>query len=361
MGFCNRVHSPKVFASIINRERDRANRTGLGFSLAVFETSNGNGKSEAARVLVPILTRKIRSTDSIGWLYDGRIGAILPHTSPDNAWRFVDHVLDACREGESHPDCAVYAYPSPEMPSTGGDPDENSRRTAARPFDAIEPAGTPGIPAWKRTMDIAGSAAGLVLLSPLMLLIALFIKAVSPGPVLFRQERMGRRGKTFTMLKFRTMQLDSDTTIHREYLVDLIRNEKEMEKLDGKADPRIIPFGSLLRALGLDELPQLVNVLLGDMSLVGPRPCLPYEALEYHPWHMRRFDVLPGLTGLWQVNGKNRTTFTEMMRFDVSYAKRKTFLLDMEIFLKTVPAVIRQAADLPAPARVRSRRNTFPS
>ena len=128
----------------------------------------------------------------------------------------------------------------------------------------------------------------------------------------------------------------------------LINNENTLTKLDDGKDPRIIPFGNLLRATGIDELPQLIDVLLGDMSLVGPRPCLSYEVQAFSPWQMRRFDAVPGLTGLWQVNGKNRTTFKEMMRLDIGYAKKRAFLLDMIIFLKTIPAIVRQVADRPS-------------
>ena len=200
-----------------------------------------------------------------------------------------------------------------------------------------------------------GSLAAILLLSPLLLLVALLIKIVSPGPVLFRQKRVGYLGRVFTMWKFRTMHVNADTTLHQNYLRELIRNEKEMTKLDHVRDPRIIPFGNLLRATGIDELPQLINVLLGDMSLVGPRPCLPYEAYEYHPWQMRRFDAVPGLTGLWQVSGKNRTTFKEMMRLDIDYARKRAFLLDMMIVLKTIPAIVVQVAARPSNAHARAK------
>jgi lipopolysaccharide/colanic/teichoic acid biosynthesis glycosyltransferase len=159
----------------------------------------------------------------------------------------------------------------------------------------------------------------------------------------------------FTMWKFRTMKVNSDTTPHRNYLQELIHNEKKMIKLDRERDPRIIPFGNFLRATGIDELPQLINVLQGNMSLVGPRPCLPYEAREFDPWQRRRFDAVPGLTGLWQVSGKNRTTFKEMMRLDIDYARKRAFLLDAMIVLKTIPAIIVQMGDRPSDANVRAK------
>jgi len=149
--------------------------------------------------------------------------------------------------------------------------------------------------------------------------------------------------------------VNADATPHRDYVQGLINNENIMTKLDNGKDRRIIPFGNLLRATGIDELPQLINVFLGDMSLVGPRPCLSYEAQEFSPWQMRRFDAVPGLTGLWQVSGKNRTTFKEMMRLDIGYAKKRAFRLDMIIFLKTIPAIVRQVADRPSRPRAQAK------
>jgi lipopolysaccharide/colanic/teichoic acid biosynthesis glycosyltransferase len=189
----------------------------------------------------------------------------------------------------------------------------------------------------------------------LLLAVPIIIKIVSPGPVLFRQDRIGYRGKVFTIWKFRTMHVNADPTPHRDYVQELINNENIMTKLDNGKDRRIIPFGNLLRATGIDELPQLINVFLGDMSLVGPRPCLSYEVQEYSHWQMRRFDAVPGLTGLWQVSGKNRTTFKEMMRLDIGYTKKRAFLLDMIIFLKTIPAIVRQVGDRPSGTLGRSK------
>ncbi|TFH31917.1 MAG: sugar transferase [Deltaproteobacteria bacterium] len=225
----------------------------------------------------------------------------------------------------------------------------------ARPIEELEPHVLFRIPLWKRAIDILGSLVAILLLSPLLLVVALLIKIVSPGPALFWQKRVGYLGRVFTMWKFRTMHVNTDTTLHQNYLRELIRNEKEMTKLDHIRDPRIIPFGGILRATGIDELPQLINVLLGDMSLVGPRPCLPYEAYEYHSWQMRRFDAVPGLTGMWQVSGKNRTTVKEMMRLDIGYARKRAFLLDVMIVLKTIPAIVVQVADRPSTVHARAK------
>jgi lipopolysaccharide/colanic/teichoic acid biosynthesis glycosyltransferase len=246
--------------------------------------------------------------------------------------------------------------PSPEESDTSG---KLSSRAEAeehvRPVEELDSQFLCSSPFWKRAIDIAGTLLALILLMPLFLLVALLIKIVSPGPIFFRQERVGYLGKVFTIWKFRTMHVDADSAVHQQYLSELIKNEKEMTKLDEGTDDRIIPFGKILRATGIDELPQLINVLLGDMSLVGPRPCLPYEAREYHPWQTRRFDSIPGLTGLWQVSGKNRTTFKEMMRLDIAYSKKRTLLLDVKIFLKTIPAIVEQVADRMGDAHARSQ------
>jgi lipopolysaccharide/colanic/teichoic acid biosynthesis glycosyltransferase len=176
-------------------------------------------------------------------------------------------------------------------------------------------------------------------------LIALFIKSVSRGPVLFKQERVGYMGKRFYCYKFRTMYVDSDISTHQKHFSDLMKSNGPMKKLDVKSDRRIIPFGKILRVCGLDELPQLLNVLKGDMSLIGPRPCIPYEYEQYQRWHRQRVDATPGLTGLWQVSGKNRTSFVEMMRLDIAYAKRRTLWMDLWILARTGPAMLVQVWD----------------
>jgi lipopolysaccharide/colanic/teichoic acid biosynthesis glycosyltransferase len=200
------------------------------------------------------------------------------------------------------------------------------------------------VPGWKRILDVAFILMILPLVLPLAIVIALLIRRVSAGPILFRQERVGYLGRRFMCLKFRTMFVGAETANHRAHLQNLIKSDAPMVKLDAQGDARIIPFGGLLRSSGLDELPQLINVLRGEMSLVGPRPCLPYECDSYLPWQRERFNTLPGLTGLWQVSGKNRTTFVEMMQMDIRYARNKTLWWDLLIILKTFPAILGQIA-----------------
>jgi lipopolysaccharide/colanic/teichoic acid biosynthesis glycosyltransferase len=168
----------------------------------------------------------------------------------------------------------------------------------------------------------------------------------SNGPVLFRQKRVGYRGREFVCFKFRTMRVDAESDSHRRHTQELIRSQSPMVKLDARRDPRLIPFGSILRVSGLDELPQLLNVVRGEMSLVGPRPCIPYECEAYEPWHWQRFNAAPGLTGLWQVSGKNRTTFDQMVRLDIEYSQRRSLWMDLAIMLKTVPALWGQYCDM---------------
>jgi len=207
-----------------------------------------------------------------------------------------------------------------------------------KPMKGIESFLGHRMPVWKRTLDVVGALLGLVFLSPLFLIIAVLIKVVSSGPAFFKQERVGYLGKPFTLWKFRTMRVDADTLLHKKHLSKLIRSDQPMVKLDADHDPRIIPMGRFLRAYCLDEFPQLINVLRGEMSLVGPRPCLSYELENYLLWHTGRFDTVPGITGLWQVSGRNGSTFKGMIRFDITYARHRSFWLDIKILLKTIPA-----------------------
>ena len=201
------------------------------------------------------------------------------------------------------------------------------------------------VPTWKRMLDIGCVLFALPAVIPLGLIIGSWIKISSPGPVFFRQIRVGLRGKRFTCLKFRSMRTGADSRVHQDYLKQLMRSNAPMTKMDDKGDSRLIPLGSFLRSTGLDELPQLINVVRGEMSLVGPRPCLPYEYESYLDWQKRRFLTLPGLTGLWQVSGKNRTTFTEMIRLDVAYVENQSLGLDIKIILATLPALFEQVAE----------------
>lgn len=201
------------------------------------------------------------------------------------------------------------------------------------------------IPVWKRALDITCILLALPVLIPLVVSISMVIWFVSPGPILYLNERVGYRGRKFICFKFRTMKVNADSGIHQKHLADLMRTNTPMVKMDSKGDPRVIPFGAFLRSTGLDELPQLLNVLGGQMSIVGPRPCLPYEYDNYAPSQKRRFNSLPGLTGLWQVSGKNNTTFSEMIALDILYTEKKSLAMDVQIMFKTFPALLGQVRE----------------
>ena len=225
------------------------------------------------------------------------------------------------------------------------------------------------LPTWKRALDLTCVILALPVLLPLGLLIAVYIKLVSPGPAFFRQKRIGTLGKAFMCLKFRTMKVNADPSAHEEHLKTVMTSNQLTAKLDYSGDKRLIFGGMLLRSLGVDELPQLINVLRGEMSLVGPRPCLPYEFELYLPRHKRRCEAPPGLTGLWQVSGKNRTTFEEQINLDIQYVERKSFWLDAKIIALTFPAILtlvlemkprrtRETALVPVPAPKRLQENS---
>jgi exopolysaccharide production protein ExoY len=201
------------------------------------------------------------------------------------------------------------------------------------------------LPVWKRALDITCCLVALPCLGLATLFAAMVILTLAPGPIFFRQERVGYKGRRFKLYKFRTMHVGAATSTHQSHLVQLMASNHPMQKLDAKGDSRLIPGGWLLRASGLDELPQIINVLRGEMSIVGPRPCIPYEFEHYTALQRTRLNSAPGLTGLWQVSGKNRTTFDEMIRLDIRYSETKSLVLDCAIILRTIPALCVQIND----------------
>jgi exopolysaccharide biosynthesis polyprenyl glycosylphosphotransferase len=200
----------------------------------------------------------------------------------------------------------------------------------------------------KRIIDIMGAFTGLILFSPMMLAAAIAIKMTSPGPIIFKQTRFGKKGARFQFYKFRSMYWNTDDQIHREYVINLIegnlekinQGDKEAPLFKMVADSRVTRVGRIIRRTSIDELPQFFNVLKGEMSLVGPRPPLDYEVQKYEPWHLRRIlEAKPGMTGLWQVGGRSTTSFDDMVRLDLRYAKNWSLWLDLKIILKTAKAV----------------------
>ena len=195
---------------------------------------------------------------------------------------------------------------------------------------------------WKFALDITCILLALPIWLPLMIMLMLVTRIASPGPIFYRQKRVGLGGRPFLIWKFRTMKVSAETQTHEHYFRELMEVDRPMTKLDTYGDPRLAPFGRFLRASGLDELPQIFNVLCGDMSLVGPRPCTPNEFAHYEPWQRERVNGLPGLTGYWQVNGKNKTTFNEMIVMDLFYLKNLSILLDLKIIFKTGAVIAGQ-------------------
>ena len=244
-------------------------------------------------------------------------------------------------------------------------------RVRLRPWQAVAQAkGRAGYFLAKRCLDFSIALLILLLLAPLLLLIALLVRLTSRGPAFFRQERVGFGGRHFMMYKFRSMYVDSDDSLHRAAYEQFLRGERSTGKVSGGmlaikqadqaqgssagaaattpgrkhfrhwSDPRVTPLGYLLRRTSIDELPQFLNVLRGEMSLVGPRPPIPYEVGLYHSWHLGRLDTLPGITGYWQVYGRGRVSFDRMVQMDLDYIQKQSFWYDIKLLLLTIPAVL---------------------
>lgn len=299
---------------------------------------------------VAVSTREI---DIFGWYEHGSVLAVLfteigpPESNVGLVIEKVSTALQACLKTKEFDTLELTFHVFPDTPDTRVDGDNEGSvfyREATKKRNSRK-----GARLLKRSLDIIGSIALLVILSPLLLAIAIVVRLTSEGPVLFRQFRIGQFGAPFTFYKFRSMYTNNDSRIHQEYVARLIDGEAGSKKPGTSQesifkltnDPRVTPAGKFLRRTSLDELPQLFNVLFGDMSLVGPRPPLPYEYERYQMWHRRRvFDVKPGITGLWQVTGRSKTTFDEMVRLDLNYAKKWSLWLDLKILLKTPSAVL---------------------
>jgi exopolysaccharide biosynthesis polyprenyl glycosylphosphotransferase len=256
-----------------------------------------------------------------------------------------ERMVQVCRELQETsvrvnviPDLFALTFPNATLDGFGG-----------IPLIDLGERGIHGLPRLaKRAFDVLAVSIGLLCLAPVLTLIAILIKLDSPGPVLYRQVRIGENGRRFTMFKFRSMRTNSETGLHREHVTRLIQQNLTPEELNGgnggslkmENDPRITRFGRFIRKTSLDELPQLFNVLRGEMSLVGPRPPLPYEVEVYKDWHLRRLEAPPGITGLWQVKAHNRVSFDEMVRLDLEYIEKQSLWLDVKILLQTPFALL---------------------
>ncbi len=366
------IYSKHEFNRVLQRERARADRTDTTFSLVVVNM-NELGSADFT-FMVQLLQKRTRLTDILGWLDDNRLAVLLYETGLEGARSFTTALTSSVGHNTNANVWQIYIHPaalvapdkasrsaeqeilqavSDEAPLALANGAEANTSADAGPMTAQDtplrygpaengllPMLVKPTPAWKRVMDILFAGTAVILLSPLFILIGTIIYVVSPGPIFFKQTRIGLAGRPFTFWKFRTMKIQAETESHEQHVSDLMKQDIPMAKLDLARDPRIIPLGKVMRASCVDELPQLFNVLIGDMSIVGPRPCLPYEAVHYLPWQSERFLVLPGMTGSWQVNGKNKKTFKEMIRLDIAYARRLSIWSDLKILFKTIPAII---------------------
>jgi exopolysaccharide biosynthesis polyprenyl glycosylphosphotransferase len=295
--------------------------------------------------LVQLLRSRKRETDVLGHMEDGVIAVLLTDTNEEGAARLKEKILSQAGDlrlsgtTRTYPDYLFEALTSDKEAPADLFPFVQEEARGRSRFGSVA----------KRALDILGASVGIVLALPVMAGIACAVALSSPGPIIFRQIRLGRGGTPFVFYKFRSMRCDADDRIHREYVANLIQGnlsqinqgdaEKPLYKL--KQDPRVTAVGRIIRKTSLDELPQLFNVLKGEMSLVGPRPPVPYEVERYQSWHLRRIlEVKPGITGLWQVEGRSRASFDEMVRLDLRYVRESSLAFDLKILLKTVRVVL---------------------
>ena len=351
------VLNPEAFRRMISLERKRSERSRKSFVLLLLDL--GDRPSERSgkilRKISSVLSASTRDTDVTGWYsLDCVVGVMFTEIAAEDSTSIpstiIARVTDTLRnnlalEQFNWVRISFHVFPEHwDHDDQGGStnptlyPDLFQREDGRKLFRVL-----------KRTMDIVGSALALVFFSPVFLVIAFAVKATSKGPVFFRQRRIGQHGRSFVFLKFRSMQVNNDAAIHKEYVQKLIagKAEKQPSSGDGEGvyklthDPRVTKIGAFLRKTSLDELPQIINVLKGEMSLVGPRPPVPYEVEAYDVWHRRRLlEAKPGITGLWQVSGRSRVKFDDMVRLDLRYARDWSLWTDVKILWRTPRAVV---------------------
>ncbi len=386
------IYTQEQSDNAIHRERCRADRTGQQFALVLFRMSRSIGPSKSLLRLARTVLTRSRGTDEVGWYDEDTVCALLPDTANDGAHRFADNVTTSLHDAAQRPQVTIYTYPGTWLNNAPCEPTPAAatrdgatvpvRRATAELMQFVSrgmtetltarghlapghvavaqltgprlvttdagPAATPTtaqpltvlfarpMPWWKRGMDVLGAAFGLVAFAPVLAAAALAIKITDPGPVFFCQRRAGLGGRPFKIVKFRTMCVDAEA--RKQAL--RARSEQDGPAFKLKDDPRVTRVGHLLRKTSFDELPQLWNVLKGDMSLVGPRPLPIDEQDNAERWQQTRLDVTPGLTCIWQIKGRSTVTFAEWVRMDVSYIRRRTVWHDLKIIFQTVPAVL---------------------
>jgi len=356
-GASTQVLSEEAFQRLISLERKRSERSQRPFVLLLIETGRSLPGEKNGRVLLDMLTAlqvATRDTDVTGWYRkDSVVGVMFTEIMLDNDLvlsTILSRIGSALREQLDAEQFSRIKFSFHVFPDNwdSNDPKRPSNPTLYPELEERHKTNRFGL-ATKRTIDVLGSLSLLLLLSPVFALIAAAIKLTSRGPVFFQQKRIGEHGTPFTFLKFRSMYVNNDASKHKEYVQQLIAGQAAKHSANGNGtgvfkltnDPRITPIGRILRRSSLDELPQLLNVLRGEMSLVGPRPPVPYEVEAYATWHRRRLlEAKPGITGLWQVYGRSRVEFDDMVRLDLRYARDCSPWLDLKILLQTPKAVI---------------------
>lgn len=349
------------FLRMLYLERKRTERSGRRFVLMLMDSGNllrVRNKQQVFDKVLETLLHSSRETDIKGWYETGSvIGVIFTEIGAAEGRSVSAALLNKITtalggslsiEQINEITLSFHVFPEDWDDHEPGGPTASAlypdvfRGAASHRTDLL----------LKRAMDILGSSSALIVLWPLLAVIAAVIKLTSRGPVLFRQQRIGQYGKRFTFLKFRSMLRNSDSRIHEEYIQQYISGttgsgqgaQTHTAAFKLTIDPRVTPVGKVLRKTSLDELPQLLNVLRGDMSLVGPRPPIPYEFQRYHLWHKNRLlAVKPGITGLWQVEGRSRVPFDEMVRMDLQYANSRSLWMDLKILVRTPAAVLSGA------------------
>jgi len=347
----------EAFHRVISLERRRTERSHKPFLLMLLDMGDhlpSESNERSLSQLLNALLASTRETDVIGWYESDKvIGVMFTEICLEDRKTIVGTMIsrlsDILRDNptlEQFSRVSISFHVFPEDWETDSRkpsnpvfyPDLSKKKDNKRAFGSL-----------KRAMDILGSLLALVIAAPVFAAIAIAIKVTSEGPIFFRQTRIGQQGKPFEFLKFRSMKTGNDASAHKEYVKRLISGNAERHQSNGNghgvfkltSDPRITKVGAFLRKTSMDELPQFINVLRGEMSLVGPRPPIPYEVEVYDVWHRRRLlEAKPGITGLWQVSGRSRVTFDEMVRLDLRYARSWTPWMDIKILLRTPLAVV---------------------
>jgi lipopolysaccharide/colanic/teichoic acid biosynthesis glycosyltransferase len=349
------VYREEIFIEMLAFERKRSERSGKPFllmTMTISGISDLQSRRDTMKGAVEALSVFNRETDIKGWYKrPSTLGVIFTETDDIDTKTLHDKIDRRLHTRLTKAQVDAIQISFHKYPDDGGSVILGSPRDFTFYPDSLKKERSRAVAfTMKRIIDVIGSIAGILIFSPFFIMIPILIKLTSPGPVFFRQKRVGQCGKNFTFLKFRSMYVNNNPDVHKEFVHNLISKKSSVQAGNDGAeqkiykitnDKRVTPLGKILRKTSLDELPQFINVLIGDMSLAGPRPPIPYELEDYDIWHRCRImEVKPGITGLWQVEGRSSTTFDEMVRLDIKYARTWSLWLDIKILLKTPLAVV---------------------